>query len=60
LDEQILRRAFNERQAAGLLTNNSMIVSIMRLLGVATLASADPDFDGVAGITMLGPSDLSP
>jgi predicted nucleic acid-binding protein len=60
LDEQISRTAFKERQAAGLLTNDSMIVSLMRLLGVSNLASADADFDGVAGITVFGPSDLSP
>lgn len=60
LDEQILRTAFRERQAAGLLTTDSMIVSSMRLLGLSNLASADGDFDRVAGITVFGPSDLSP
>jgi len=58
LDEEILRAGFTERQAAGLLTNDSMIVSLMRLLGVPNLASADADFDRVAGITVFGPSDL--
>jgi predicted nucleic acid-binding protein len=60
LDEQVLRTAFREREATGLLTNDSMIVSSMRLLGVSNLASADGDFDRVAGITVFGPSDLSP
>ncbi|MGH7933093.1 MAG: type II toxin-antitoxin system VapC family toxin [Candidatus Binataceae bacterium] len=60
LDEQILRTAYGERQAAGLLTNDSMIVSSMRFLGVSNLASADADFDRVAGITVFGPSDLPP
>jgi len=60
LDEQLLRGAYAERQGAGLLTNDSMIVSSMRLLGVPNLASADGDFDRVAGITVLGPSDLAP
>jgi predicted nucleic acid-binding protein len=60
LDEQVLRTAFREREATGLLINDSMIVSSMRLLGVSNLASADGDFDRVAGITVFGPSDLSP
>ncbi len=58
LDEQLLRKAYTERQAAGLLTNDSMIVSSMRFLGVQNLASADADFDRVAGITVFGPTDL--
>jgi predicted nucleic acid-binding protein len=59
LDEQILRTAFIERQAAGLMTNDSMIVSSMRLLGLSNLASADGGFDQVVGITVFGPYDLS-
>jgi predicted nucleic acid-binding protein len=54
LDEQLLRKAYAERQAAGLLTNDSMIVSSMRFLGLENLASADGDFDRVAGITVFG------
>jgi predicted nucleic acid-binding protein len=59
LYEEILRTAYGERQAAGLLTNDSMIVSSMRSFGVQNLASADGDFDRVAGITVFGPSDLT-
>jgi predicted nucleic acid-binding protein len=59
LDEDVLRTGFVERQASGLLTNDSMIVSSMRLLGVPNLASADADFDRVAGIMVFGPSDLT-
>lgn len=60
LDEEILRTAYSERLAAGLLTNDSMIVSSMRFFGVSNLASADGDFDRVSGITVFGPSDLFP
>jgi predicted nucleic acid-binding protein len=60
LELSILTTAHGERQSAGTLTNDSMIVSLMRLLGVQYLASADGDFDRVAGITVFGPSDLSP
>jgi predicted nucleic acid-binding protein len=59
LDEDVLRAGFFERHASGLLTNNSMIVSSMRLLGVLNLATADADFDRVVGITVYGPSDLT-
>jgi predicted nucleic acid-binding protein len=58
LEEAIIRQACAERQAAGLLTNDSMIVASMRLYGVAYLASADSDFDPVSGITVFGPRDL--
>ncbi len=54
----ILRGAHAERQAAGLLTNDSMIVSCMREYGVSFLATSDQDFDRVAGITVFRPSDL--
>jgi predicted nucleic acid-binding protein len=59
LDEQILMSAYSERQAAGLLTNDSMIISSMRFFGVQNLATADRDFDRVSGIAVFGPYDLS-
>ncbi len=58
LEEAIIRQARAERQAAGLLTNDSMIVASMRLYGVSYLASADSDFDPALGITVFGPRDL--
>lgn len=58
VNEAILRGAHAERQAAGLLTNDSMIVSCMREYGVSLLASNDGDFDRVAGITVFKPTDL--
>lgn len=59
LDEEILRAAQITRQSAGLLTNDSMIASSMQMYGISYLASADGDFDRVAGITVFGPSDLA-
>lgn len=58
VNEPILRGAYAERKAAGLLTNDSMIVSSMREYGVSFLASSDTDFERVAGITVFKPYDL--
>lgn len=57
-DEQIVRCAQYERQGAGLLTDDSMIVSCMREYGIPYLATADGDFDRASGITVFGPDDL--
>lgn len=57
-DGQIVRGAQPERQSAGLLTNDSMILSWMREYGVRHLATADSDFQRAAGITVFGPEDL--
>jgi predicted nucleic acid-binding protein len=43
-------------QQTGLLHNDAFTVAIMRAHGIATLASADPDFDRVPGITRYGPT----
>jgi predicted nucleic acid-binding protein len=58
VNEAILRGAQVERQAAALLTNDSMIVSCMREYGLSFLASNDADFERVAGLTVFKPSDL--
>lgn len=58
VNERILRNAQTERQAAGLLTNDSVIVSGMREYGVSFLATNDADFERVAGITVFKPSDV--
>ncbi len=57
VNEAILRGAQIERQAAGLLTNDSMIVSCMREYDVSSLATNDADFDRVAGIRVFQPDD---
>jgi len=58
VNEAILRAAHVERQAAGLLTNDSMIVAAMREYGISFLATNDTDFERVAGITVFKPNDL--
>jgi len=57
-DEQIVRGAHPERQNAGVLTNDSMILSWMREYGVRYVATADADFERASGITVFGPNDL--
>ncbi|HMD95950.1 MAG TPA: type II toxin-antitoxin system VapC family toxin [Terriglobia bacterium] len=54
----ILRGAHAERHDAGLLTNDSMIVSCMREYGVSFLATNDADFERVSGITVFKPVDV--
>jgi predicted nucleic acid-binding protein len=43
-------------QLSGLLHNDALVIAAMRALGVTNLASADLDFDRVAGITRYGPA----
>jgi predicted nucleic acid-binding protein len=57
-DESILRSAHSERQIAGLLTNDSMIVSCMRHYGILSLATNDGDFERVSNISVFRPADL--
>jgi predicted nucleic acid-binding protein len=42
-------------QQNGLLPNDSLIVALMQANGLTNLASADPDFDRVPGITRYAP-----
>jgi predicted nucleic acid-binding protein len=57
-DEPTVRAAHTERQIAGLLTNDSMIVACMRSLGISRLATNDGDFMRVQGIEIFQPDDL--
>jgi predicted nucleic acid-binding protein len=57
-DEAIVRKAQPERQNAGILTNDSMILSWMREYGIQYIATNDGDFERAAGITVFAPDDL--
>jgi predicted nucleic acid-binding protein len=57
-DEQIVRGAHPERQSAGVLTNDSMILSWMQEFGIRNIATADHDFERANGVTVFGPDDL--
>ncbi|MCX6909620.1 MAG: type II toxin-antitoxin system VapC family toxin [Verrucomicrobia bacterium] len=57
-DDSIVRGAQAERQGAGLLTNDSMIVSCMRNYGIGALATNDQGFGRVGNITVYRPADL--
>jgi predicted nucleic acid-binding protein len=39
----------------GLLTNDALMLAVMQAQGLSSLASNDPDFDGVPGITRYAP-----
>ncbi|MFV1980022.1 MAG: type II toxin-antitoxin system VapC family toxin [Rhodothermia bacterium] len=58
-EREVLIQAHQERQTAGLLTNDSMIVACMRNLGLERLASNDGSFDRVPGIQLYSPTDVS-
>ncbi|MBO0798078.1 MAG: type II toxin-antitoxin system VapC family toxin [Blastocatellia bacterium] len=57
-NETIIHAAQPERVAAGLLTNDSMIVACMRDIGIRALATNDRDFDRAIGITVYKPEDI--
>lgn len=58
LDLDIIEAAQPERVAAGLLTNDSVIVSAMRSYGISRIATGDQQFGAVAHITVFSPSDI--
>jgi predicted nucleic acid-binding protein len=55
IDPAWLDRAAEVSQQTGLLHNDALTIAIMRVHGLTHLASADPDFDRVPGITRYGP-----
>ena len=57
-EETILRQAQVERQNAGLLTIDSVIVASMKEYGIPMLATGDQDFNRINGIQVFRPTDL--
>jgi predicted nucleic acid-binding protein len=55
IDPSWLDPAAEVSQQTGLLHNDALIIAVMRAHGLTNLASADPDFDRVPGITRFGP-----
>jgi predicted nucleic acid-binding protein len=58
VDQKVVTGAHAERVNAGLLTNDSIIVSTMREYGISRLATNDRQFDTVANISVFSPSDI--
>jgi predicted nucleic acid-binding protein len=56
IDPSWLDLAAEASQQTELLHNDALIVAAVRIHGLPNLASADSDFDRVAGITRYGPS----
>jgi predicted nucleic acid-binding protein len=55
IDPTWLDPAAEISQHTGLLHNDALLIAVMRVHGLTNLASADPDFDRVPGITRYGP-----
>jgi predicted nucleic acid-binding protein len=51
-----LDQAAEISQQTGLLHNDALTISVMRATLLTNLASADPDFDRVPGITRYAPA----
>ncbi len=58
-EREILIQAQQQRQTAGLLTNDSVIAACMKSLGLRNLASNDGGFDCVREIQLYSPTDMS-
>lgn len=58
IDEQIIRGAQAVRRAAGLLNNDSILISCMKYLGIPYLASNDSDFQAIPSIFLYKPTDI--
>lgn len=56
--ERLLRQAHRERQRAGLLTDDSIILACMRVYDIANVATSDRDFERTTGINVYRPDDL--
>lgn len=54
-DAELLYEATRVAQTHGLLTNDAIIVALMRQHGIMHLATNDDDFDRVPGITVWKP-----
>ncbi|MBM4073691.1 MAG: PIN domain-containing protein [Planctomycetes bacterium] len=55
IDAAWLDRAAEISQQTGLLHNDALVIAVMRAHGLTNLASADPDFDRMPGITRYAP-----
>ena len=55
IDPTWLDPAAEISQQTGLLHNDALLIAVIRVHGLTNLASADPDFDRVPGITRYGP-----
>jgi len=58
MEEKIIVGAQRERDAAGLLTNDSVIVSAMREYAIMHIATNDGMFNYVNGLSVFSPTDI--
>lgn len=55
---EIVLRSKAIRKRYGLLTNDSLIITTMKMNRIKLLASNDGDFENISGIQLFKPSDL--
>jgi len=55
---EIVLRSKTIRKRYGLLTNDSLIITTMKMNRLKLLASNDGDFDNIPGVQRFKPSDL--
>lgn len=58
MEQGIVEGAQRERENAGLLTNDSIIVAAMREYGISRIATNDRQFETVSGISVFSPTDV--
>ena len=58
MEEKIIVGAQGERSSAGLLTNDSLIVSSMREYDISKIATNDRIFNAVNGLSVFAPTDI--
>ena len=55
----VVRASEAIRVQAGLMSNDSVTVALMRQLGLTVIATADADFNNVSGLRVYQPEDIS-
>ena len=55
----VIRASEGVRVQEGLMTNDSVSVSLMRHLGLTAIATADADFNNISGLRVDQPEDIS-
>jgi len=58
LTNELINKSAKIRQSEGLLTNDSIVITAMKDLGLSNLVTNDSDFDHIKWIRVYKPADL--
>ncbi len=58
LTNELIRKSAKVRQTEGLLTNDSLVVAVIKDIGLSKLATNDSDFDNIKWLQVYKPADL--